>query len=354
MDELVARQSPTTTHRRRLERSAVMADTRVVVTDYIEADLDWEADEMQRRDVQFECHQCKFEPLDRLSAITKDADIVVVNMAPIDRPLVQTWERVQWVIRHGIGYDNVDVPALTEKGVVFAYQPDYCVEEVAEHAIALIMACGRKVVAGRKTLEQSSQAGQWDFSDIMPLYQMRGKTLGIIGCGRIGSRVLEKLRSFGFEFLICDPYLSDERKAGLGIETVDHETVYREADFITLHTPLTDETRRLINAETLALMKPTAYVINTARGPLLDHDAVAEALRKKRIAGAAIDVYDVEPPPPDYPLFGLDNAVLSPHLGWASEESGWNIRRKIVEDIDRFLAGQPPRNWVNRAELEAR
>jgi D-3-phosphoglycerate dehydrogenase len=326
---------------------------KVVVTDYIESDLDWEVEEMAKRGVRFETYQYKFEPTEKLSAITRDADVVVVNMAPIDRPLVQTWEQVKWVIRHGIGYDNVDVPALTEKGVVFAYQPDYCTEEVAEHAIALIMACGRKIAAGRHTLEKSSQAGQWDFSDIMPLYQMRGKILGIIGCGRIGSRVLEKLRSFGFEFLVCDPYLPAERQAELGLETVDHETVYRKADFITLHTPLTDGTRRMINAETLAMMKPTAYVINTARGPLLDHEALAAALSEKRIAGAAVDVYDQEPPPPDYPLFGLGNAILSPHLGWASEEAGWNIREKIVADIDRFLAGEPPGNWVNKDELEA-
>jgi len=175
------------------------------------------------------------------------------------------------------------------------------------------------------------------------MYQMAGQTLGIIGCGRIGSRVYQKLQSFGFKFLICDPYLSAERKRELGIEVVDHATVFRNSDYITLHTPLTPETRHLVNARTLAMMKPTAYVVNTARGPMVDPQALAEALKNRVIAGAAIDVYDVEPPRPDYPLFGLPNAILTPHLAWYSENAGRCIRELIVLEIDRFLAGQPPR-----------
>ncbi len=319
-----------------------------VVTDYIEPDLDWEVEQMQQRGVDFAYYQLKTAPVEELAAATKDADIVLVNMAPITRDLISRWEKVRLVIRHGIGYDNVDVAALTEAGIMFGYQPDYCVEEVAEHAIALMFALARKVVPGRKCLEHASASGKWDFSEIMPLYRMAGKTLGIIGCGRVGSRVYRKLQSFGFNFLICDPYLSDKRIQELGIELVDHETVFRNADFITCHTPLNEETRHMINAQSLALMKPTAYLINTSRGPVVDHEALAEALRRKQIAGAAIDVYDVEPPPPDYPLFALENALLSPHLAWASEEANQTIRQRIVEDVDRFLRGEPPRCWVNK------
>ena len=151
------------------------------------------------------------------------------------------------------------------------------------------------------------------------------------------------MKSFGFKFLICDPYLSEERKRELGIETVDLEKVLRESDFITIHTPLTPETRHIVNAQTLAMMKPTAYLVNSARGPMVDADALAEALKKGVIAGAGIDVFDVEPPPPDYPLFGLPNAVLTPHLAWYSEDAGRRIRDLIVLEIDRFVAGKPPR-----------
>jgi phosphoglycerate dehydrogenase-like enzyme len=172
---------------------------------------------------------------------------------------------------------------------------------------------------------------------------MAGQTLGIIGCGRIGSLVYRKLKSFGLKFLICDPYLSEERKKELGIEVVEKETVFRQADFITIHTPLTAETRHLVNDHTLALMKPTAYLVNTSRGLMVDMQALAKALERGVIAGAGIDVYDIEPPPPDSPLFRLPNTFLTPHLAWYSEDSGRRIRELIVMEIDRFLTGQPPR-----------
>jgi D-3-phosphoglycerate dehydrogenase len=207
----------------------------------------------------------------------------------------------------------------------------------------LLFACGRRIAASRRALEISSARGAWDFAETVPIYRMAGQTLGIIGCGRIGSRVYSKLRSFGFNFLICDPYLSEERKKELGIEVVDKETVFRNSDFISIHTPLTPETRRLVNDRTLAMMKPTAYLVNTSRGPMVDAQALARALKSGVLAGAAIDVFDIEPPPPDYPLFGLPNAILTPHLSWYSEDAGRRIRELIVLEIDRFLAGQPPR-----------
>jgi D-3-phosphoglycerate dehydrogenase len=320
-----------------------MSAAKVVVTDYIEPDLEWEAKEMARRGVEFETHQLKFAPPSEVAAATRDADVVVVNMVPINLELVSQWKKCRLVIRHGVGYDNVNLKALATAGIPLCYIPDYCQEEVAEQAIALLLACGRKIVSSRRVLEDSSARGSWDFSGLVPMFQMAGQTLGIIGCGRIGSRVYRKLQSFGFEFLICDPYLTVERKRELGIEVVNQETVFRNSDFITIHTPLTAETRHLVNPHTLGMMKPTAYVINTARGPMVDVQALAKALKNHVIAGAGIDVYDVEPPRPDYPLFGLPNAILTPHLAWYSENASRHIRELIVLEIDRFLAGQPPR-----------
>ncbi|HOJ20716.1 MAG TPA: C-terminal binding protein [Armatimonadota bacterium] len=320
---------------------------KVVITDYIEPDLKWEEKELAKRGFPFTYHQLKFAPVEQVIEATRDADVVVVNMVKITREVIAAWEKCRLVIRHGVGYDNVDVDALTEKGIPLCYIPDYCAEEVAEQAIALIFACARRIPASRKVLEESSARGQWDFTDVIPIYRMAGRTLGILGCGRIGSYVYRKLQSFGFNFLICDPYLSEERRRELGVELVDKETLFRESDFITLHAPLNDETRRIVNAETLAMMKPTAYVINTARGPLVDHQALADALRNGTIAGAAIDVFDKEPPETDYPLFGLPNAILTPHLAWYSEDAAWRIREIILLEIDRFAAGQPPRYCVN-------
>ena len=320
---------------------------KVVITDYIEPDLKWEEDKLRERGVEFAYHQLKFAPFEKLAEATQDADIIVVNMVPVTRRLVAAWQKCKLVIRHGVGYDNVDLAALDEAGIPLCYIPDYCVEEVAEQAIALIFACGRRIVTGRRVLEGSSKNGIWDFQETIPVFRMAGQKLGIVGCGRIGSRVYEKLKSFGFEFLIHDPYLSAERKRELGIETVDKETLFRQSDFITIHTPLNAETRHIVNRETLALMKPTAYLINTARAGMVDSAALVEALNNHTIAGAGIDVYETEPPSPDDALFRLPNATLAPHLAWYSEDSGWKIRQLILLEIDRFLAGQAPRYVAN-------
>jgi D-3-phosphoglycerate dehydrogenase / 2-oxoglutarate reductase len=321
---------------------------KVVITDYIEPDLDWEARQLRERGVEFSCHQLKFAPFEKVVEATRDADVVIVNMVPVTPALVAAWRKCKLVIRHGVGYDNVDLAALDAAGIPLCYIPDYCVEEVAEQAIALILACGRRLVTGRRVLEESSKNGIWDFKETIPVFRMAGQTLGILGCGRIGSRVYQKLKGFGFRFRICDPYLSEERRRELGIEAVaDKETLFRESDFITIHTPLNAETRHIVNRETLALMKPTAYLINTARGGMVDSAALAEALERRAIAGAGIDVYETEPPRPDDALFRLSNATLAPHLAWYSEDSGWKIREIILLEIDRFLEGKPPRYVAN-------
>lgn len=328
---------------------------KAVVTDYIEDDLEWEHKQMADAGIDFTAHQLKFKSEAEVLEKIADADVVVVNMVKFDASLIGKLTKCKLLIRHGIGYDNVDVDACTKAGIVFAYQPDYCMDDVAEHAIALIFACARKVPQSRATLERSSANNQWDFSKVFPLYRMDGKTLGIMGMGRIGSRVYRKLHGFGMKILACDPYLSQERRAQCpDAKFVDRETLFRESDFITMHTPLNDETRRLVNAKSLSWMKPTAYLVNTSRGPVVDADALADALRRNQIAGAAIDVFDVEPPPPSHPLFPLENCILTPHLGWASVEAGWEIRKSIVNDILAFKAGKPARNVVNKQLLKAK
>ncbi len=321
---------------------------KVVVTDYIEDNLEWEAQQLAERGIRFECHQLKFQPEEEIVSKLVHADVVVVNMVEITDSLLSRLPDCKLLIRHGIGYDNVDVQACTRHGVQFAYQPDYCKEDVAEHAIALLFACARKVYCSRRTLDDSSASGRWDFSGLFPIYRMAGKTVGIVGVGRIGSRVYRKLRAFGFRFLGCDPYLDDETRAQYeDITWVDKETLFSEADFVTVHTPLNDETRHLVDARALGWMKPTAYLVNTSRGPMVDTDALAEALRSKRIAGAAIDVFEVEPPPPELALFNLENCILTPHIGWASEEAGWEIRKSILADIVAHAEGRRARCVVN-------
>ena len=328
-----------------------MANTKIVVTDYIEADLDWEKEQLAGREVDLEAYQLKFAPAAELIEKTRDADMVIVNMTPMNREVMEGLERCRLILRHGVGYDNVDVEAATERGIRVAYVPDYCVEEVAEQAILLIFACWRKVFLSRRVLEESSRAGTWDFADVYPIFGLGGKNLGIVGCGRIGSRVLKKMSGFEMNTLVCDPYLPDERKRELGIEALEFERVLEEADVITLHVPLTEQTHHMIGERELRMMKETAVLVNTSRGPVVDTEALTKALREGWIAGAGIDVYEKEPPPADMELFQLERATLTPHLAWYSEEAGWSIREKIVEDIERFLEGRPPRFLVNK-ELE--
>lgn len=321
---------------------------KVAVTDYIEDNLDWEAKELEAAGLDFSIHQLKFKPEEELLAAIGDADIILVNMVKMTDSVISRLTRCRLLIRHGIGYDNVDVPSCTKNGIPFAYQPDYCTEDVAEHAIALLFASVRKVQEGRVSVDRSVGKPSWDFTGVFPISRMHGKTLGILGVGRIGSRVAQKLASFGFRIIGHDPYLAEARRRELGIEWVEREKLFREADFLTIHTPLNDETRHIVSSATLGLMKPTAFLVNTARGGMVDVDALAASLKAGRLAGAALDVYEREPPLPELPVYGMPNVILTPHTAWASEESGWQIRKNILADILACAAGKPPRFLVNK------
>lgn len=318
--------------------------TQVVVTDYIEPDLEWEVAQLQDTGVQFETHQLKFAPAQELLPAIADADVVIVNMARIDAQVIDGLKKCRLIIRHGVGYDNVDVQAAAERGIQVAYVPDYCVEEVAQQTVMLILACQRKLLQQSSILGTSSQSGEWQFDPIYPVFSLRGKTLGIVGCGRIGSTVLRMMQGFEMSYLVCDPYLSDRRKQTLGIQTVGLAQVLENADVLTVHTPLNEETFHLIDESELEILKPTAVLVNTARGGIVNLRALDRALREGKLAQAGIDVYDEkEPPDPQHPLLHNDRAICTPHLAWLSEESGWSIREKILEDVRRFLRGDPPR-----------
>ena len=323
------------------------------ITDYIEFDLKWEEEQCSKLGVDFSYYQLKTAPPEELIKNFKDTDFLLVNMAKITPEVMAGLDNVKVIIRHGIGYDNLNLPAATEHGIICANQPTASSEDVAEQAIMLIMGTYRKINIQRKIHKNSVKNGKWVFDPIFPMYRMGGKTLGIIGCGNIGSFILKKLRSFGMKILVDDPYISEERLEELGIEHTPLEQVLAEADIVTLHVPVTDETRRMFNKNLFRQMKRTAVLVNTARGPIVDVNDLAEALKNGVIAGAGIDVYDKEPLEPDYPLLGMDNVVLTPHLAWYSEEGGWDIRVTIMDDLKSFLKGKPPASVVNPEVLES-
>jgi D-3-phosphoglycerate dehydrogenase len=329
-----------------------MKAARIVVTDYIEPDLEWEQRQLATFAATLEAFQLKSASREELLAHVGDADVLVVNMVKISREVIQNLRSCRLIIRHGVGYDNIDVPAATEHGIQVCYVPDYCREEVAEQAMMLLLLCRRKFTKQQESLELSVRKGRWDFSSVGAIRRFSGTKAGIVGCGRIGSLVVGMLRGFGIEVVVHDPYLNERRQVELGIRCMPLEEVLREADMVTIHPALTHETKYMIGERELRMMKPSAILVNTSRGAIVNAEVLARACKEGWIAGAGIDVFEKEPPEDSFVLRGIPNVILTPHLAWYSEDAGLSIREKIMEDIRRFLEGRPPRFPINSVDAK--
>jgi D-3-phosphoglycerate dehydrogenase len=280
----------------------------------------------------------------------RDAEVILtVGLITIDAAAIAALERCRLIVRYGIGVDTIDVAAATERGIVVANAPTYCVEEVSDHAAALALSLARRVPA----LDGIVRARGWDAAqtELGGVRRMRSRTLGVIGMGRIGATLAAKLRPFVGRTLGYDPYLSPEQIAGRGAEPVALEALLREADIISLHVPLSPATRGLIGAAALALMKPTALLVNTSRGPIVDEAALALALAEGRLGGAALDVVEREPLAPDSPLLAIDpqRLVLTPHAAASSDDSLEDLRREVIAAMEAVLGGRWPAGVVNPA-----
>ncbi|MBC8078283.1 MAG: C-terminal binding protein [Chloroflexales bacterium] len=274
----------------------------------------------------------------------READALLVTIHRVSAELIATLERCRIISRSGTGLDAIDIPAATAKGIWVAYVPDYSIDEVSSHAVGLLLAHAR----GIPWLVESTRAGSWTHQLIAPRRRLRGQTLGLLGFGRIGQAVAVKARGLGLEIIAHDPFLDDQAISALGARPVDRETLLRESDYLSLHVPLTDANRQFIDAQALALMKPTAFVINTARGGLIDEDALLHAVKSGQIAGAGLDVLSVEPPPADHPLLHEPRILITPHTGWYSEDSSYDVRVRAAEEVVRVLRGERPRCPVNQ------
>ncbi|MHB8581380.1 MAG: C-terminal binding protein [Ignavibacteriaceae bacterium] len=321
---------------------------KVVITDYIEADLEWEKEQFDKLRIEFLIYQMKHALPNQLVEKLIDANIIIVNMAHINREVLSRLNKCKLIIRHGVGYDNIDVKAATEFKIIVSYIPDYCIEEVAEQAAMLLLTAYRKFVLQFESMKLSIGKSEWDFSPVIPVRRLSGKKAGLIGCGRIGKKVLKILRGFDIEVLVYDPLLSEKRLKELGTSRNSLEEVLTQSDMISIHCTLDPTTYHMIGETELKMMKSEAIIVNTARGGIIDAEALAKACKEKWIAGAGIDVYEKEPPPYNFPLIGLENVILTPHLSWYSEDAGWDIRKKIVEDVSRFVNGEKPRFPINQ------
>ena len=273
-----------------------------------------------------------------------DCDALMVSIQPVTAEMMDRMPNCKIICRVGTGLDAIDIPAATERGIWVTNVPDYSIDEVSSHAIAFLLALARNLFRHRNL----SQTGSWRYETERPIARIAGQTLGILGLGRIGSASARKGLGLGLNVIAHDPYIPNERFTHLGVRSVDFDTLLRESDFLTLHVPLTPETRRIIDASAFKRMKPTAFLINTARGEIVDIDALVDAVRAGTIAGAGVDVLPVEPPPPDHPILHEDSILVTPHIGWASTESGRDVRERGAQDVVLVLQGKAPKYAANQ------
>jgi len=281
---------------------------------------------------------------DEMIARTRDADALVTSSSPVTRGVMGALEGLKVVARTGVGYDVIDVRAATELGVVVVNIPDIWVREVANHALALLLAWNRKII----TLDRQVHAGVWSAG--VPGERtgaLHGETVGIVGLGNIGSAFARRVAAFETTVIAHDPYVDDARFAALGVERVSLEALAERADYVSVHTLLNEETRHLIGEAFFRRMKPTAILINTSRGPVVDEAALAKALAEKRLAGAALDVWEQEPIAADNPLLRMDNVIATPHAAYFSTAAVAQVPRRCGEELARALTGRRPLNVVN-------
>jgi D-3-phosphoglycerate dehydrogenase len=280
--------------------------------------------------------------------VARDADGMLVTYAQITGDMIRQLNRCRVIARFGIGVDNVDIEAATQANIVVTKVPDYCIDEVSDHSLGLLLALARKIPFSN----QMTHGGEWKMPAVAPLYRLRGCVLGLVGFGQIPRLLAPKAQALGLKVIAYDPYVPEESMAREAVRKVELDELLEVSDLISVHAPLTPDTHHMFNREAFQRMKPSAFVVNTARGPLVDEQALVEALDEGQIAGAALDVLEQEPPPADSPLLGRTDIILTPHTGFYSIESLEDLQTKAAQEVVRVLRGEKPRSPVNPEVLE--
>lgn len=316
---------------------------RVVVTDWTFTDLDIENHLLQAKDIDLIGKQCKTEA--ELIALVTDADAVITQFARINANVIGAMQKARAIVRYGIGVDNVDLEAARSRNIPVCNIPDYCMDEVADHTLAFVLATTRQVVPNTVHLHE----GKWGLPvPLTAMQTLKHLTVGVIGFGRIGREVVRRLLAFKCRVLLFDPVVPAAAIAKAGAEAgVSLEAVLTQSDIITPHCPSTPETRRMFNTETFAKMKPGAIFINVGRGDLVDSDALVAALQSGKLSAAALDVFDPEPIPADHPILKLPNVILAAHIASASPTAVKRLRETAASIAALAVHGQPLPNIVN-------
>jgi D-3-phosphoglycerate dehydrogenase / 2-oxoglutarate reductase len=313
-----------------------MARPLIAVTDSVFPSLDPAKAALKRVDP--ELRMAKSASVDDILAVARDADAVLVTYAKLPGELLRQLKRCKAIGRFGLGVDNIDVPAAREMGITVTYVPDYCLQEVSDHAMALLLALARKIPLSNQLV----QAGRWDMPAVVPIYRLEGRVLGLLGFGNIPRKLVPKAKAFGLRVITHDPYVGPDLLKSLDVENVSLDELLQRSDFISVHAPLTPQTHGLVNADAFAKMKRGVLIVNTARGPLIDEQALVQALDSGQVGGAALDVLATEPPARNSPLLGRDNVVLTPHTGFYSVDALNELQTKCASDVARVLLGEQP------------
>ena len=280
--------------------------------------------------------------------VAAEADGLLVTYAKVTGEMIAEMKNCKVIARFGIGVDSVDVEAATKAGIVVTYVPDYCIDEVSDHAMALLLTLARKTALASNLVH----AGRWEMPAVVPLNRIRGRTLGLVGFGNIPQAVAPKAQAFGLQVITSDPFIPDEVVQKAGVEKVEFDELLARSDFVSVHAPLLPDTHHLFSTDNFAKMKSDALLINTARGPLVDNEALAKALDEGQIGGAGLDVTDPEPPAADSTLFGRDNVILTPHTAFYSVEALDELQVKAAKDVALVLGGERPVYPVNKEVLD--
>ena len=324
---------------------------RVVITDYWAPPADVEQDQLTEI-ATVECLQAKQES-DLHNRVGDVDGVILCHEISLTEKIIPELAQCKVIVRCGVGYDNVDLKAAGEHGILVCNVPDYGVDEVADHAIGMMLACNRGLFLADRKLRKTLTP--WDMRAVQPIFRISGSTLGIVGLGRIGSATARRAQGLGMKVIAYDPYVRPGTDKVLGVTLVSWDQLLAESDVVSVHTPLTEETRGLVDASALGNMKPSSILVNTARGAVVDTDAVAEALISKTIAAAGIDVLITEPATPETKLVKLwqeehdppINLILTPHTAFYSEEGLREMRAKAAQEVARVISGKAPLNCVN-------
>ena len=315
---------------------------KVIITDCDHKDIKMETSVFNEADIEFELKQCHTE--DDLIEQCQDADAFIIQYAHITKKVMDNLPNLKMVIRYGVGVDTIDIPEATKHNIQICNVPDYGMNEVADHALALMMAMTRKIVL----MNNYTKSQTWDYAKSIPVHRASTQTVGVIGLGRIGRNFATKAHALGYKVIGYDPYYKETPETTF-INAMSLEDVISNADIISLHIPA-DGNKNLFNKETFAKMKNNAVIINVARGGIINEDDLYEALKSGEIAGAAIDCATTEPMPTNHKLFTLDNYIATPHMAWYSEEAALELKRKVAEECVSFLKEHTVRYPINHLE----